>query len=55
MKNDPTFKFLAIAIIAGVIVSFVSPAHHAESAPHPTSATRVVPAGSHSSDTSATE
>lgn len=29
MKNDPTFKVLALAIIAGVIVSFVSPAHDA--------------------------
>lgn len=27
MKNDPTFKVLALAILAGVIVSFVSPTH----------------------------
>lgn len=25
MKNDPTFKFAAIAILAGVIVSFITP------------------------------
>jgi len=25
MKNDPTFKVLALAILAGVIVSFVNP------------------------------
>jgi len=27
MKNDPYFKFVAITILAGVIASFVSPAH----------------------------
>lgn len=27
MKNDPYFKFVAITILAGVIVSFVTPAH----------------------------
>jgi len=27
MKNDPYFKFVAFAILAGVIVAFVSPAH----------------------------
>ena len=25
MKNDPTFKFLAAVILAGVIVAFASP------------------------------
>ena len=27
MKNDPTFKVLALAILAGVIVAFASPSH----------------------------
>jgi hypothetical protein len=27
MKNDPYFKFVAVAILAGVIAAFVNPAH----------------------------
>lgn len=27
MKNDPTFKFVAAIILAGVIVALVSPSH----------------------------
>jgi hypothetical protein len=32
MKNDPTFKVLALAILAGVIVAFASPSHPASTA-----------------------
>lgn len=28
MKNDPTFKLVALAIFAGVIVSLVTPTRH---------------------------
>ncbi len=44
MKNDPTFKLVAFAIIAGVIAAIVSPAHPVQSASHAPAAAETTPA-----------
>lgn len=38
MKNDPLFKVLAVAVLAGVIVAFASPARTVPAAPDLTAA-----------------
>ena len=42
MKNDPTFKFAAVAILAGVIAAFVNPAHQADESADTTAKTQTV-------------
>ena len=44
MKNDPAFKLVAFAILAGVIAAIVSPAHTVQASTHVTTAAETTPA-----------